>query len=202
MAQLWRWSRRSATAGSTSARSRISSSGISREGTHGFVPVGTTGESPTLSHAEHERVVELCVEVVGRAAAGDRRHRLELDRGGDQPDPARQGAGADAALVVTPYYNKPTQEGLYAHYRPSTTRSTCRSSSTTSPGRSVVDMTPETMGRLARLPQHRRRQGCDRRHRSPAADDRGLRQPTSASCPARTAMPWRSWPMAARAASR
>jgi 4-hydroxy-tetrahydrodipicolinate synthase len=104
------------------------------EGTDGFVPVGTTGESPTLSHAEHERVVELCVE-----AAGGRRPVI-AGAGSNSTDEAMslarhaKRAGADAALVVTPYYNKPTQEGLYAHLRPSTTPPTaCRSSSTTSP---------------------------------------------------------------------
>ena len=87
------------------------------EGTHGFVPVGTTGESPTLSHAEHERVVELCVEAVaGRrpviAGTGSNatEEAISLTRHAKK-------AGADAALVVTPYYNRPTQEGLYAHYQ-------------------------------------------------------------------------------------
>ena len=87
------------------------------EGTHGLVPVGTTGESPTLSHEEHNRVTEICVEVAD--------HRLPViaGTGSNSTDEAisltshAKQAGADAVLVVTPYYNKPTQEGLYRHYK-------------------------------------------------------------------------------------
>jgi 4-hydroxy-tetrahydrodipicolinate synthase len=87
------------------------------EGTHGLVPVGTTGESPTLSHEEHRRVVELCVEaargrvpVIAGTGSNSTAEAIELTA-------HAKAAGADAALVVTPYYNKPTQEGLYQHYK-------------------------------------------------------------------------------------
>ncbi len=123
------------------------------EGTDGFVPVGTTGESPTLSHAEHERVVELCIEVVaGRcpviAGTGSNAtaEAISLTQ-------HAQRAGADAALVVTPYYNKPTQAGLYAHFAAIHEQSDIPILIYNIPGRSIVDMTPETMGRLAELPR-------------------------------------------------
>ena len=123
------------------------------EGTHGLVPVGTTGESPTLSHIEHETVVS---EVV-RAAAG----RIPIVAGAGSNNTSEserflqhaESVGADAALVVTPYYNKPTQRGLIAHY---TALHDCCSLPIiiyNIPGRSVVDMTPETMGELAKLPR-------------------------------------------------
>jgi 4-hydroxy-tetrahydrodipicolinate synthase len=122
------------------------------EGTHGFVPVGTTGESPTLSHAEHERVVELCVEAVaGRrpviAGTGSNatEEAISLTRHAKK-------AGADAALVVTPYYNRPTQEGLYAHYKAIQDAVDLPIIIYNIPGRSAVEMTVETMARLARLP--------------------------------------------------
>jgi 4-hydroxy-tetrahydrodipicolinate synthase len=122
------------------------------EGTHGFVPVGTTGESPTLSHPEHERVVELCVEAAGGRApviAGTGSNATEeaisLTRHAKR-------AGADAALVVTPYYNKPMQDGLYAHYRAIHDAVDLPIVIYNIPGRSVVDMAPETMARLAKLP--------------------------------------------------
>jgi 4-hydroxy-tetrahydrodipicolinate synthase len=123
------------------------------QGTHGFVPVGTTGESPTLSHEEHEKVVELCVEVV----AG--RRPIIAGTGSNSTEEAisltrhAAAAGADAALVVTPYYNKPTQDGLYAHYRAIHDAVDLPIIIYNIPGRSVVDMTPETMGRLAKLPR-------------------------------------------------
>src|ERR1041385_7351777 len=85
------------------------------EGTNGLVPVGTTGESPTLSHDEHKRVVEWCVEqakgrvpVIAGAGCNSTKEAIDLSRHAEE-------AGADAVLVVTPYYNKPTQEGLYQH---------------------------------------------------------------------------------------
>ena len=123
------------------------------EGTAALVPVGTTGESPTLSHEEHETVV---TEVV-RAAAG----RVPVIAGAGSNSTAeairfmRHAAkvGADAALVVTPYYNKPTQRGLIAHF---TALHDCCDLPIfiyNIPGRSVIDMTPETMGELARLPR-------------------------------------------------
>jgi 4-hydroxy-tetrahydrodipicolinate synthase len=123
-----------------------------RQGTHGFVPVGTTGESPTLSHAEHERVIELCVEavagrrpVIAGTGSNSTEEAISLTR-----HAAR--AGADAALVVTPYYNKPTQEGLYAHFKAIQDAVDLPIVIYNIPGRSVVDMTPDTMGRLAKLP--------------------------------------------------
>jgi len=123
------------------------------EGSHGLVPVGTTGESPTLTHQEHERVID---EVV-RAAAG----RIPVIAGAGSNNTLeairfmRHAAevGADAALVVTPYYNKPTQAGMIAHF--TALHDCCELPIIiyNIPGRSVVDMLPETMGQLARLPR-------------------------------------------------
>jgi 4-hydroxy-tetrahydrodipicolinate synthase len=120
------------------------------EGSHGLVPVGTTGESPTLSHAEHMKVVEVVVDTVaGRvpviAGAGSNNTRESIDLVNHA-----KSVGADAALVVTPYYNKPTQRGLIAHY---TALDACGLPIIiyNIPGRSVIDMTPETMGELAKL---------------------------------------------------
>ncbi|WP_299554673.1 4-hydroxy-tetrahydrodipicolinate synthase [uncultured Tateyamaria sp.] len=123
------------------------------EGSHGLVPVGTTGESPTLSHEEHETVIETVVTAAaGRvpviAGAGSN-NTVEAIRFVEHA--AR--VGADAALVVTPYYNKPTQRGLIAHY---TALHDCADIPIfiyNIPGRSVIDMTPETMGELAKLPR-------------------------------------------------
>lgn len=119
------------------------------EGTKAVVPVGTTGESPTLSHDEHKRVVEVCVEAAGGrapviAGAGSNNtvEAVELAR-------HAEAAGADAALVVTPYYNKPTQRGLYAHFSAVAEATTLPIIIYNIPPRSVIDMTPETMGRLA-----------------------------------------------------
>ncbi len=120
------------------------------EGTHGIVPVGTTGESPTLSHDEHKRVVELAV----RAARG----RVKVVAGAGSNSTAEaiglaqhaKAAGADAALVVTPYYNKPTQEGLFRHYTAIADAAEIPIIIYNIPGRSVIDMTVETMARLAR----------------------------------------------------
>ena len=121
------------------------------QGTHGLVPVGTTGESPTLSHDEHKRVVELCIEVAaGRvpviAGAGSNctAEAVELARHAKQ-------AGADGALVVTPYYNKPTQEGLYLHFKAVNDCADIPILIYNIPGRSVVDMSVETMARLFKL---------------------------------------------------
>ena len=123
------------------------------EGSHGLVPVGTTGESPTLSHEEHEAVVSAVVE----AAAG----RIPIVAGAGSNNTAEslrfmhhaKDVGASAALVVTPYYNKPTQEGLIAHFK--TLHDSCDLPIViyNIPGRSVVDMSPETMGVLAKLPR-------------------------------------------------
>lgn len=120
------------------------------EGSHGLVPTGTTGESPTLSHPEHKRVVELCIEVAaGRvpvvAGIGSNNTAEALDLTQHAKD-----AGADAALVVTPYYNKPSQEGLYLHYA-ALNEVGIPIFIYNIPGRSIIDMTPETMGRLAKL---------------------------------------------------
>jgi len=122
------------------------------EGTEGLVPVGTTGESPTLSHDEHKRVVELCIEAAaGRvpvmAGAGSNSTSEALDFARHAKD-----AGADGVLVVTPYYNKPTQEGMFLHFTTIADAVDLPLFIYNIPGRSVVDMTPETMGRLARHP--------------------------------------------------
>ena len=120
-------------------------------GTQGLVPAGTTGESPTLSHAEHERVIELCVE----AAAG--RRPVIAGTGSNSTEEAisltrhAARAGADAALVVTPYYNRPTQDGLYAHYRAIAEAVDLPIIVYNVPARCGVDISPETLGRLARL---------------------------------------------------
>ncbi len=123
------------------------------EGSHGLVPVGTTGESPTLSHREHEIVVEHVV----KAAAG----RVPVIAGAGSNNTAEAiglmkhaaSVGADAALVVTPYYNKPTQAGLIAHYKALHDCCDLPIFIYNIPGRSVVDMSPETMGELAKLPR-------------------------------------------------
>jgi len=122
------------------------------QGTRGLVPVGTTGESPTLSHAEHERVVELVIEaaagrlpVIAGAGSNSTAEAISLARH------ARQ-AGADAILVVTPYYNKPTQDGLHAHFKAIHDAADLPLIIYNIPGRSVVDMSVDTMARLAGLP--------------------------------------------------
>ena len=119
------------------------------EGTSGLVPVGTTGESPTLSHDEHHRVVKVCIEHAGArvpviAGAGSNNTAEAVDLARDA-----ESAGADAVLVVTPYYNKPTQRGLYAHFAAVARATRLPVIIYNIPPRSVIDMTPETMGRLA-----------------------------------------------------
>ncbi|MCX8099796.1 MAG: 4-hydroxy-tetrahydrodipicolinate synthase [Geminicoccaceae bacterium] len=122
------------------------------QGTDGFVPVGTTGESPTLSHAEHQRVIELCIEAVaGRAPVIAGTGSNSTDEAISLTRHAKK-AGADAALVVTPYYNKPTQEGLFQHFKAIHDAVDLPLIIYNIPGRCVVDMAPETMARLARLP--------------------------------------------------
>ncbi|MCC6304220.1 MAG: 4-hydroxy-tetrahydrodipicolinate synthase [Rhodobacteraceae bacterium] len=123
------------------------------EGSTALVPVGTTGESPTLSLEEHEAVVGAVVRtaagrvpVIAGAGSNNTAEALRLVRHAER-------VGADAALVVTPYYNKPTQAGLVAHYRALHDASNLPIIIYNIPGRSVVDMTPETMGELARLPR-------------------------------------------------
>ena len=122
------------------------------QGTHGLVPCGTTGESPTLSHAEHDRVIEITVEhsagrlpVIAGTGSNSTAEAIRLTRH------ARQ-AGADGALVVTPYYNKPSQEGMYAHFMAIADAVDIPLIIYNIPPRSVVDMSVETMARLARHP--------------------------------------------------
>jgi 4-hydroxy-tetrahydrodipicolinate synthase len=121
------------------------------QGSHGLVPVGTTGESPTLSHDEHKRVVELCIEaadgrvpVIAGAGSNSTAEAVDLAQHAEK-------AGADGVLVVTPYYNKPTQEGLYQHYKAINDAISIPIIIYNIPGRSVVDMTVETMARLFEL---------------------------------------------------
>lgn len=118
------------------------------EGSTGLVPVGTTGESPTLSHDEHKRVIEICIEVAaGRvpviAGAGSNSTHEAIDFATHAEE-----AGADALLVVTPYYNKPGQRGLYEHYAAIARAVKLPIFIYNIPGRSIIDMLPETMARL------------------------------------------------------
>ncbi len=121
------------------------------EGTQGVVPCGTTGESPTLSHDEHRRVTEICigvargrVPVIAGTGSNSTAEAVALTRHAKE-------AGADAALVVTPYYNKPTQEGLYRHFKALNDDVDLPIIIYNIPGRSVIDMTVETMARLSAL---------------------------------------------------
>jgi 4-hydroxy-tetrahydrodipicolinate synthase len=123
------------------------------QGSTGLVPVGTTGESPTLSHDEHEAVVEAVVKfaagrvpVIAGAGSNNTVEGIRLIQHAEH-------VGADAALVVTPYYNKPTQAGMIAHYTALHDCCTLPIIIYNIPGRSVVDMQPETMGKLAQLPR-------------------------------------------------
>ena len=121
-----------------------------REGTKGIVPTGTTGESPTLTHDEHRRVVEIAVAtakgripVIAGTGSNSTAEALELTRHAKK-------AGADMAMLVTPYYNKPTQEGMYLHFSTIADAVDIPIIIYNIPPRSIVDMTPETMGRLAK----------------------------------------------------
>jgi 4-hydroxy-tetrahydrodipicolinate synthase len=121
------------------------------EGTNGLVPVGTTGESPTLSHDEHKQVVEWCIDqakgrvpVIAGAGSNSTREAIELSRHAEE-------AGADAVLVVTPYYNKPTQEGLYQHFKAINDAIGIPIIIYNIPARSVIDMSVDTMRRLYEL---------------------------------------------------
>jgi 4-hydroxy-tetrahydrodipicolinate synthase len=121
------------------------------EGTHGLVPCGTTGESPTLSDDEFAAVVGAAVKVskgrvpvIAGTGSNSTSHAIELTQ-------LAQKLGADIALVVTPYYNKPTQDGLYLHYAAIAEATRLPILIYNIPGRSVIDMTPDTMGRLAKL---------------------------------------------------
>ena len=124
-----------------------------KQGTHGLVPVGTTGESPTLTHDEHKLVVELCVE------AAEKRVPVIAGAGSNNTVEAigfmqhAEKVGADAALVLTPYYNKPSQEGLYQHFKAIHDSADLPIVIYNIPGRSVVDMSVETMARLFELPR-------------------------------------------------
>ncbi|MAZ17406.1 MAG: 4-hydroxy-tetrahydrodipicolinate synthase [Ahrensia sp.] len=118
------------------------------EGTKGLVPVGTTGESPTLSHDEHKRVIEVCIEtaagrapVIAGAGSNNTHEAVDLAMHAES-------AGADAVLVVTPYYNKPNQRGLYEHFAAVAQAIDIPIIIYNIPPRSVIDMTPQTMGRL------------------------------------------------------
>jgi 4-hydroxy-tetrahydrodipicolinate synthase len=121
------------------------------EGTHGLVPVGTTGESPTLSHDEHKRIVKICIEVadgrvpvIAGAGSNNTKEAIDLARFAEE-------AGAEALLIVTPYYNKPNQEGLYQHYKAINDAVGIPIFIYNIPGRSVIDMSVETMARLFEL---------------------------------------------------
>jgi len=120
-------------------------------GSHGFVPCGTTGESPTLSHQEHKDVIKECINTV------DRRVPVIAGTGSNNTLEAieftkyAEDCGADAVLVVTPYYNKPTQKGLYSHYKEISNSTKLPIIIYNIPGRSVVDMSIETMTELSKL---------------------------------------------------
>lgn len=123
-----------------------------KSGTHGLVPVGTTGESPTLSHDEHQRVVKACiaqaagrVPVIAGAGSNSTAEAVELAK-------FAKSAGANGILVVTPYYNKPTQEGLYHHYKAINDAADLPIVIYNIPGRCVIDMSVATMARLFALP--------------------------------------------------
>ena len=120
-------------------------------GTNGLVPAGTTGESPTLSHNEHERVIDLCVKesngklpVFAGTGSNSTEEAISLTTHAEK-------MGADGALIVTPYYNKPTQEGLYQHYKAINDKCGIPILIYNIPGRSVIDMSVETMARLFEL---------------------------------------------------
>ncbi len=120
-------------------------------GTNGLVPAGTTGESPTLSHSEHEKVIELCIQeakgkipVIAGTGSNSTKEAISLTEHAEK-------AGADGALIVTPYYNKPTQEGLYQHYKAINDKCGIPIIIYNIPGRSVIDMTVDTMARLFEL---------------------------------------------------
>jgi len=120
-------------------------------GTNGLVPAGTTGESPTLSHNEHQKVIELCIQesngkniVIAGTGSNSTKEAISLTTHAEK-------VGADAALIVTPYYNKPTQEGLYQHYKSINDKCGIPILIYNIPGRSVIDMSVDTMARLFEL---------------------------------------------------
>jgi 4-hydroxy-tetrahydrodipicolinate synthase len=118
------------------------------EGSHGLVPVGTTGESPTVSHEEHRRIIEICIEVarnrvpvIAGAGSNSTDEAVSLTRFAEE-------AGADAVLSVVPYYNKPTQEGMFQHFSAVASATSLPIVLYSVPGRTVVDLTVETIQRL------------------------------------------------------
>ena len=120
-------------------------------GTNGLVPAGTTGESPTLSHEEHQKVIDLCIQeskgkipVIAGTGSNSTEEAISLTKHAEK-------AGADGALIVTPYYNKPTQEGLYQHYKAINDSSGLPIIIYNIPSRSVIDMSVDTMARLFEL---------------------------------------------------
>ena len=120
-------------------------------GTNGLVPAGTTGESPTLSHSEHEKVIELCINesngkipVIAGTGSNSTEEAISLTKHAEK-------VGANGALIVTPYYNKPTQEGLYHHYKAINDKCGIPIIIYNIPGRSVIDMSVDTMARLYEL---------------------------------------------------
>ena len=122
-----------------------------KNGTNGLVPAGTTGESPTLNHEEHQKVIELCIKesngknpVIAGTGSNSTAEAVSLTTHAEK-------VGADAALIVTPYYNKPTQEGLYQHYKAINDKIGIPIIIYNIPGRSVIDMSVETMARLFEL---------------------------------------------------
>ena len=171
------------------------------EGTNGLVPAGTTGESPTLTHDEHNQVVEWCVDqakgrvpVIAGAGSNSTAEAIELARHAEK-------AGADAVLVVTPYYNKPTQEGLYQHYK-------AINDAIGIP--IIIYNIPPPLGdrhvgrhhdAAVRAQEHRRRQGRDRQHGACRSSAPRWGR-TSTSSRARTSPRWASWRMAGTAAFR
>ena len=122
-----------------------------KNGTNGLVPAGTTGESPTLSHEEHQKVIELCIKeskgksiVIAGTGSNSTKEAISLTTHAEK-------VGADAALIVTPYYNKPTQEGLYQHYKAINDKIGIPIIIYNIPSRSVIDMSVDTMARLFEL---------------------------------------------------
>ena len=122
-----------------------------QNGTNGLVPAGTTGESPTLSHEEHQKVIDLCIQeskgkipVIAGTGSNSTEEAISLTKHAEK-------AGSDGALIVTPYYNKPTQEGLYQHYKAINDSSGLPIIIYNIPGRSVIDMSVDTMARLYEL---------------------------------------------------
>ena len=120
-------------------------------GTNGLVPAGTTGESPTLNHEEHQKVIEICIEeakgkipIIAGTGSNSTEEAVSLTRHAEK-------AGADGALVVTPYYNKPTQEGLYQHYKSINDNTSLPIIIYNIPSRCVIDMSVDTMSRLFEL---------------------------------------------------